>query len=207
MIEILQALLQGISHSIRTPLSVVSNDLTYFKTLIDPEECERSLVRIRDIAAFLRTVTNATKLTGEFQNVSLKEWIESSRFVSSESGEPSSSLTVRIVPEDFDKFHELFCSLFLKFHSEFQGIISDISDAGDTVRIRFRSALSLPQLKPNFHGVKSRNLTDFFCTKLETDSFIPPVIDTIALSRGYQFQAEYTGESLIIFLTLSQGAS
>lgn len=46
----LLSLMRAISHQIRTPLSVISNDLVYFKSLIDPAECERGISKCRQIS-------------------------------------------------------------------------------------------------------------------------------------------------------------
>ena len=50
---LLAAFGRALSHQVRTPLSVISNDLFYLQTLIAPEECQRSLERCKSISDIL----------------------------------------------------------------------------------------------------------------------------------------------------------
>jgi hypothetical protein len=56
-------LIESLCHKIRTPLSVVSNDLKYFETTLGKEETSRSLRRIDEIK-------NILKECAEFLNIS-----------------------------------------------------------------------------------------------------------------------------------------
>lgn len=51
--QLVSALARALSHQIRTPLSIISNDLFFFQSLIDPQECRRSLEKTRCIAGIL----------------------------------------------------------------------------------------------------------------------------------------------------------
>lgn len=62
--ELCSRLLRALAHRIRGDLSVVTNDLSYISTLIDPAEVERSQERCRKIASELGVLR---ALTGEFE--------------------------------------------------------------------------------------------------------------------------------------------
>ena len=57
LLKLLRAFTQSLAHRVRTPLSVISNDFSYFKSLIDPEECERGLRRVKEISTILDEVS------------------------------------------------------------------------------------------------------------------------------------------------------
>ena len=61
-LKVLQAIMRALSHSVRTPLSVVQNDLSYFSTVKDPlppSEFARGIERCRQISELLRSATPA----------------------------------------------------------------------------------------------------------------------------------------------------
>jgi hypothetical protein len=60
--ETIGLLIESLCHKIRTPLSVVSNDLKYFETTLGKEETSRSLRRIDEIK-------NTLKECAEFLNI------------------------------------------------------------------------------------------------------------------------------------------
>ena len=51
--DLINAFTRALSHRIRTPLSVISNDLFCFQSRLGQEECSRSVARCRDIASVL----------------------------------------------------------------------------------------------------------------------------------------------------------
>ena len=51
--ERLRALTQALAHRFRTPLSVISNDLTYFKSSFKSEEFDRGIRRCRELSELL----------------------------------------------------------------------------------------------------------------------------------------------------------
>lgn len=74
--ELVTALLQALAHKIRTPLSVISNDLNYFATLIDPDECSRSKRRCHEIDQILRDVVTCSKAASQRPNCTASVLLE-----------------------------------------------------------------------------------------------------------------------------------
>lgn len=52
-LTVYRVLMKVLSHKVRTPLSVVMNDLSYYDGLLPDEECDRPLRRCREIADLL----------------------------------------------------------------------------------------------------------------------------------------------------------
>jgi len=52
-LKVYRVLMKVLSHKVRTPLSVVMNDLSYYDGLLPDEECDRPLRRCREIADLL----------------------------------------------------------------------------------------------------------------------------------------------------------
>ena len=68
--QLVSNLVRGLVHQLRTPLSVISNDLSYFKTLLPEGECERSRMRCREITAILKEFTAWVPAALDMQRVS-----------------------------------------------------------------------------------------------------------------------------------------
>lgn len=56
-LRLLNALIRALAHQVRTPLSVISNELTVYKTLLPGENVGRLLERCRGISALLQKVS------------------------------------------------------------------------------------------------------------------------------------------------------
>lgn len=68
---LLAAFGRALSHQVRTPLSVISNDLFYLQTLIAPEECQRSLERCKSISDILAAACQVSTRPPSFEAVRL----------------------------------------------------------------------------------------------------------------------------------------
>lgn len=64
-LELMTSLVRVLSHQIRTPLSVISNDLTYFKSLISPDECQRGIDKCRQISDFFKPAEQLLAISDE----------------------------------------------------------------------------------------------------------------------------------------------
>ena len=64
-LKVISCLCRSLSHRIRTPLSVISNDLSYFSTKLGDDECSRALNKCREISAILGSITPPVIQQGE----------------------------------------------------------------------------------------------------------------------------------------------
>lgn len=69
-LDLLSAFLRALSHKIRTPLSVISNDLTYFQTLVPNEDFSRAIGKVQDISEILRSFSQPIGVTLKLQSLS-----------------------------------------------------------------------------------------------------------------------------------------
>ncbi len=72
-LNLLAFLAHALAHRIRTPLSVISNDLHYFKSLLPSGEVDRSLERAREIDKILRQAACLERSAHKTDCVSFKE--------------------------------------------------------------------------------------------------------------------------------------
>ncbi|NLF24169.1 MAG: hypothetical protein GX589_00725 [Deltaproteobacteria bacterium] len=71
-LALLSCLIRGLTHRLRTPLAVISNDLSYFKTVLPAEECERSQLRCREVAAALKDISACSVRTLKLEDLSIE---------------------------------------------------------------------------------------------------------------------------------------
>jgi len=69
----INALVNCLSHKIRTPLSVISNELNVVKLSLETDDCDRAIERCRDISAILKNLSNPFSSTAKEEEFQLKE--------------------------------------------------------------------------------------------------------------------------------------
>lgn len=76
-LAICTGLLRGVGHRLRTPLSVVMNDLTYLLTTgADEESCKRGMHRLREASSLLRDLTQELESAKQLTDVQLEKELE-----------------------------------------------------------------------------------------------------------------------------------
>ncbi|MCB0332920.1 MAG: hypothetical protein KDD55_05435 [Bdellovibrionales bacterium] len=178
----LTALIRGVSHRVRTPLSVVSNDLSYFKTLIDPEECERSIVRCREISEILRDAARCGSYSLDLSPCVIEEFV--TKVLTPSLGEVEVSGTVErelavdkrltekalsCIPILFEKFGE-----GPSFLSAVRVVISD-----DDLELHFEGSVRADYINRSVERNRCDSFTEYFCVVLDTDSYLPPILDAV----------------------------
>jgi signal transduction histidine kinase len=82
---LLTRLTEQLTHSLRTPLSVISNDLVFMATLVGDQECARAVSRCREIGARLSLLSDFAADPLDFRRVPLSSLL----------GQPAEESTVR----------------------------------------------------------------------------------------------------------------
>ena len=77
-LALISRFIRGLTHRLRTSLSVISNDLSYFKTLLPAEECERSQLRCREVAAALKDISACSSQALKFEEISIDRLLSES---------------------------------------------------------------------------------------------------------------------------------
>jgi signal transduction histidine kinase len=71
-LEIISALSHALSHKIRTPLSVISNDLFFLQSLVPEGECARALKRCQEISSILQSMEVSEELFAAPQRIEVR---------------------------------------------------------------------------------------------------------------------------------------
>lgn len=71
---VLAGLMRALSHKIRTPLSVISNDLSFFKSCLPTEDVDRSLQKVKVIGDILRSASDGAGVVVGSGPVTVGDW-------------------------------------------------------------------------------------------------------------------------------------
>lgn len=174
---ILATLARSLAHKLRTPLSVVTNDLSTFKMLLEnsAEDVDRSMRRCNEISDILRSLTNIGKAELNFQKINLKEFSDQNKL-----GIKNISLT------DFISLDST------RFNFAIQQLDTIFPDAEKVFQV------NNDQLELNYtyllkHAPKSSNylcLSEFFQAGLGSDIIMPSLIDAILIAHQATYKFE-----------------
>lgn len=185
-LELVLTLTRALSHKIRTPLSVISNDLNFFKTLIDPKECDRGLAKCRAIAQFFEPCERLQNQRGLSEDFSVADIVEES--VGYRAAQYGEDFTLR--------GNKLHFSQALKWMNElfpFDNI--RFIKASRTINFSPRSAGQIDaDLDPGF-----TSLTEIYFSNASDDSILPVLIDSVMFTFGGEFKLTTAGEVSLSF--------
>ena len=186
MLRFLAAFANGLSHKMRTPLSVISNDLSYFETKIDPSECERSKRRCRELSELLKELSLSNIETQTSLDCQILVETLTTRGAGV-AGSPSCTLTSL-----GDSLLHAFVLL-----DEFLAELDDgrrysFSLKGSTLSI------SVPVgTEPPADTIQTATLTEYLQEKIGVNSHIPPYVETIFLAHGIKTKLNANKNSVI----------
>jgi hypothetical protein len=194
-LQIVQALVRALSHRIRTPLSVVSNELNVYRSLLPGEDVARLIARCQSISELLRSVTVPH---GEGESTDLLSALHE---VGARVERCDGPIVVALPREQ----------LLWMLHAlrALTGVTKDqpwnvvLSVNAELVECRFQPSQPFGGGAPT-NGL---TLTGFFNEQLDRDLVEPPVID--ALLRAFGGDGTVTGGNdpcLVVRIPL-QGAS
>lgn len=205
---LLSALGRALSHQIRTPLSVVSNELQYIKSTFPDSGCNRGLDRCREISDILSTLSVLNSHESGKIPVSIAKLIE----------ELSHAHHIECKSEVLESTYNLICNCdqLVAVVSMLSTLLLDVGDqhaeqrnSGAHLSVEVADNRLLLHMKiPDYWN--SRNLgsglsiTEIFSVRLGSDSLMPPLIDAVLWEHGAELTLE-TGESgwLAIYIPLS----
>jgi hypothetical protein len=172
--DLLIAFARALTHKIRTPLSVLSNDLFYFRSVLDAEEVEGSLVKAQSIADLLTSLSR-------FDRSSEQEHFNISELLLEFGPLPPCMRT-----GDREEFRLLIATIPEALREA--GIVDirpSIQDSGTTISLIYTCSLTaslkaLPQLS------QYCSLTELLFYGMGCDATLAPFIDALMLK--YQAQ-------------------
>lgn len=172
---------RSLSHKIRTPLSVISNELYCLGTKTSKEDVELALSQCKKISGILGS---ATALTAELSisDFPAKDLVDACGI----------DLTIR-----GDKEKLLF-ALSLLEETFGAPIAQKIASNGKSINLSY----PLPSgISPNSSGICGA-LSELFLNHLDIDSIAPSLFDTIILGHGWTISSEISDGRLNLKLIL-----
>ncbi|MCB9029468.1 MAG: hypothetical protein H6619_00315 [Deltaproteobacteria bacterium] len=175
-LRLIHALTRALAHKIRTPLSVISNDLSYFQSQLEPGETERGLRKVREINEIL-------KLCGELGSGEVK--------IESLNAEELKDLILQNAPEiavnvSESKSYNLDKQKFILALQLIAHTLSDYCSKANlenckiTAVLDSKITLNVVRLEKD---IKTESFTSLFCEQLQFDSPYPPIIDAILIAH------------------------
>jgi hypothetical protein len=185
------ALARGLSHRLRTPLSIISNDLSYLRTLVPSGECDRALTRCREIAEILREISEGARLEGARQAFTIGALLEELRPETQISLELGGGGARQIEGDraGLRRAFKLLAELLARFGAAGRGGVSIIA-GGDEKTVRIRFVAEAPAgLKPGLPSEGYASLTELWSGALESDAWAPAVVDGVVWAHGGTIRA------------------
>jgi hypothetical protein len=187
---LLSSLYHSLSHQIRTPLSVISNELACIDSGVG--EVSRSQRRCREIVDILDSIPAAALTNPNFENINFADL--------GIAALTSQSVLLRadrkLLSLAFHLFEALCADLF-QAKPAFASMIRTTSDSKATALV-----LKVTINNGRFRPIQRRyqSLTDYFCTTLEIDSPIPPFIDAILWAHDVNIEIIASNSSAFSFI-------
>ena len=204
-------LARSLSHRLRTPLSVISNDLTYFQSLLPPHECARGISRCREISAVLTELArlNGAPLLREPLEVArvYEELMGMERFA---SGSNCRALvgSVRVDLEKLKLSLDLLCdSLLLAgffVSAEKDSICLEPSVMPGCFKLQMVLAVGQDGRIEADKGVEFGSLTEFLCVHHRLDSHLAVVTDLLLWSNECKFALTSSNSAIDVTVALDR---
>jgi hypothetical protein len=196
ILELFEIFLRGLGHQIRTPLSVVINDLAYINSRFPEVECQRPLTRARDIANILSELTPQSGIKERFKLSSIKDFFES-RQISSLKIADDSFETELIIPRLQQAC--LLCYELLEKNLKAENFSLEINQQ----EVLFSSNVDLDNIKFDFNENKFCTLTEVFQFLFGKEEPKAVLFDLLLLGLPLNYQVELSlGDKIKIILNL-----
>lgn len=183
---LLGSLVRSLSHELRSPLSVLVNDLTYLKSRYPAEHVDRTLAHVDKISELLKKACKIGDGTLELQSWSIKEILAAAGFETSKCGEISVLVDLKTTVLALRWLGELLDSLSNEAKTEVQiapGILEFCKPISAAGKGQFSS------------------LTSFCSEALRKDLLIAPLIDAIFEAQLIELKIS-SGDKLTVKLEL-----
>ncbi|MBN8551159.1 MAG: hypothetical protein J0M12_17730 [Deltaproteobacteria bacterium] len=185
---IVSSLIRALTHRIRTPLSVISNELAALSPLLPTAELAPATERVSQITELLKSLSQFTVSPSPKQRIEAQEVVREISALHQEKlvvSEGKSELPLLGDRRMFSLALNSLVTLLLQLDSAPvpEPIAIRCSTSGDNKgALLFRSCSKTLLEGSQQQGWHS--LSDFFNDGMDLDSFLPPCIDSILLAQG-----------------------
>jgi hypothetical protein len=180
-LTLVSAFARFLSHTLRTPLSIISNDLYYFKMLLPPEECDRALERCQEISEKLAWASNFTTEAASAAESNLTNLLET----------VFSDLQVAHSELRFSGNTAQLCAALGIYRNalaplaQVQGAAAKLSADGEKVSVIF--TFKRNQAAPQLCGIFP-SLSALYLDALKSDCVLAPFADAVFLDHQAEVQ-------------------
>lgn len=197
--ELIGALTLSLSHALRTPLSIISNEVQYLSTVLPPGECERVLSRCRELDRMLRRYARISRSVLQFEDVALGDVLEASGATHERIRTDRTRLAefLGLVPELFSALRERLSESVTVPHSS-----SMLAPTRTVVGTRVSWQGEVPEasvLKPGGHRDETYKSLHRLCLALWGAEIAEAIfLDALASSLRCDLDAHLRGNELAI---------
>ena len=198
----LYCFIRALSHKIRTPLSVIQNELTYFKSKLAEEEFDRAFSACKNINELLKKASSAVKLEPDFRKISLQEFsghIASAACLQLKNNLNDSNLVVELDSELFTLAWESIVSFFVNSCSA-KLITAELRKKEDILQLN----LNVPYrfLEASVEDSSQNSFSEFSLYGLKKDSLFLPLADIVLAQHNWVVAILAGKESIEVFIDI-----
>ncbi len=203
--ELIGALLRSLAHTVRTPLSVVSNEIQYFSSLLPKGESDRALTRCRDIDQLLRRYAQISCEAPCFEEVSFAELRALCEGAASPSpGEASADTQERKVRIDRARVVELFALVPKVFGADSVSLQRPSFDEHGCAFMWRGGAPASSNSEAVGEGQMHSSLYRMLMVKGGADIPEAILVDALVLTLGFMLQAKLEDSELAIQVNIGR---
>ena len=204
--KILAGISRILGHKLRSPLSVVSNDLSYFQTLLPESECDRSLEKCRNISGMLREIVPPQIKKEEFIVFDLRLLLKSLASDNpgiSINGNSSERIPVRGNREALRLAFQSILNLVLwnQQNGNSSKALIDMDSSANSRCISFSGTFENPAFTKDPADFSS--MTDLICFHINLDSLEAPLADALLWAHGVETELHYNIEDSLLKIQLT----
>lgn len=181
-LAIVSNLIRVLTHKIRTPLSVISNELEAFKAALPGSELDLSRQRVMQISEILKSLSQFAVSPAPKQRTNAQEILEEICKLHAAQiavGKRAAALETLGDRRLFSLALNSLLGLLVQLDTQVEVESSADAEIGCIVfRSPFRSVLD------NSGHAPWTSLSSFFNDGMDLDSFLPPCIDSVLLAQG-----------------------
>ncbi len=194
---VLSALTHALNHRIRSPLSVISNELIFLKEKLGEDEVKRPLRHLQEIIEVLNDISNLGPTSASAQPITLSIFSRD-------------CLSIRSIPKGMEKISLLLdpalskaaCAYLQRLFQKLEiDMRSEFLSAQGSVNLCFSALPPLPQILRESKTSICHSLGELFNLQLALDYLEPPLIDSLFWAQGCTIRATLQ-EGLLIEVTL-----
>ncbi|NMC62950.1 MAG: hypothetical protein GYA55_07250 [SAR324 cluster bacterium] len=187
--HMLQGFMLVLNHKLRSPLSIIQNDLSFLETTLNNNECKRSLDKCSLISSILKEACPSSVDSKSISQIDLKTFLKSifnaHPFISVKDKDN--------FPCFVSTYTELLKLAFLQLASVLKRIMPEnipcifeierVDNHEPLVKLSIKAPLrSESEIEASF----ASSLTDFFCIKAGCDFIEIPLCDCIFWANGFK---------------------